>query len=170
MKTLEQLKNTFEELVEDSQSLLVFYLSKYDPVDKEINLRKLNSTFLDEFGNTIISVGVDNVWAEDESGEMIEGSIDDLDMHSVLFTIETLVRNVESDPVSEYRESLIGRKAKVIARYHGHDFNIGDTVVLGDYCRSSGDWECFKVNARDDEDSWFLQEDELKILEDDGTT
>lgn len=95
MKTHEELRKDFNDLRENADKTIRSLLRKYDPVDGEINLKAVKSTFLDDFGNVVVSVGIDSVWAEDGAGESIEGSIDDLDMHSILFTIEVLEQQLE---------------------------------------------------------------------------
>ena len=59
----------------------------------------------------------------------------------------------------------VGDKVKVIARKHGHNFKIGQVVIIVDegydakfHCTY---WDCLSL---DGDKSWFLEEDEFELF------
>lgn len=59
----------------------------------------------------------------------------------------------------------VGRKAVVTQCLHGHQFSIGEAIIVGSYYPESNDYLCY--NENDSSDDWWLSDEEFEFTDND---
>lgn|SRR5574343_101775 len=103
-------------------------------------------------------------WAK-KSGEITGGfTTTDFFMTQMNILKEAAFRWCPQGTLEPSKKLAIGRTAKVIACYHGHEFPIGTIVKVKAYSKGDEDddasWKC--SNGKD---YWYMSEKELEVIE-----